>query len=98
MLDIIDLLILEFAAAWRHYHAAFMRTAIIARTAPRIAAMHDAGREGLLAAEEALRPGEPAGTVFDAPSEVMKAHGQEKNALYACGYSLETTFAPNWMD
>ncbi len=93
-----DLLTLEFAAGWRHYHAALMRTVVIGRLDPRIAAMHEACHAALRAAEEALRPGDPAGAVFEAQAKVMAEHGQAARALNACGYSLGTTFAPNWMD
>ncbi len=93
-----DLLTLEFAAAWRHYHAALMRTVIVGRPDPRVLAMHAACREGLLAAEGALRPGNPLGDAFDAHARVMDAHGFGAAKLNACGYSLGTTFAPNWMD
>ena len=97
-LDADDLLTLEFAAAWRHYHAALMRTIVIGRLDPRLVAMHAACEEALLAAEAALRPGEPLGAAFDAHARVMEARGQGGNRLNACGYSLGTTFAPNWMD
>jgi Xaa-Pro dipeptidase len=97
-LDPDDLLTLEFAAGWRHYHAALMRTIVVGRPDPRTIAMHAACREALLAAEDALRPGEPIGGVFDAHARVMAAHGHGTHQLNACGYSLGTTFAPNWMD
>jgi Xaa-Pro dipeptidase len=93
-----DLLTLEFAAAWRHYHAALMRTVVIGRVDPRLAAMHAACREALLAAEAALRPGEAVAAVFDAHARVMQAHGFGAARLNACGYSLGATFAPSWMD
>jgi Xaa-Pro dipeptidase len=97
-LDADDLLTLEFAAAWRHYHAALMRTVIVGRPDPRGLAMHAACREALLAAEAALHPGTPLGAAFDAHARVMDAHGFGASKLNACGYSLGTTFAPNWMD
>ena len=97
-LDADDLLTLEFAAAWRHYHAALMRTIVIGRLDPRLERMHAACREALLAAEAALRPGEPIAAVFDAHARSMDAHGFGDARLNACGYSLGTTFAPNWMD
>lgn len=93
-----DLLTLEFAAAWRHYHAALMRTIVIGRPDPRLQAMHGACTEALLAAEDALRPGVPISAVFDAHARVMDRSGQRANRLNACGYSLGGTFAPNWMD
>jgi Xaa-Pro dipeptidase len=58
-----DQLTLEWAAAYRHYHAAMMRTI-------------------------------PIG---DATS-LHKNAGMQQHRLNATGYSLGTTFAPNWMD
>ncbi len=71
-LDADDLLTLEFAAGWRHYHAALMRTLV--DRPPRPASCRNAQRlhEALLAAEAALRPGEPAGVVFEAHARVMR--------------------------
>ena len=97
-LDTDDLLTLEFAAGWRHYHAALMRTLIVGRPDPRVLHMHAACREALLAAEGALRPGSPLGEAFEAHARVMDAHGFGAAKLNACGYSLGATFAPNWMD
>jgi Xaa-Pro dipeptidase len=93
-----DLLTLEFAAAWRHYHAALMRTPVIGRADPRVVDMHAACVEALLASEAALRPGQPISGVFEAHARVMDRAGYGSARLNACGYSLGTTFAPNWMD
>ncbi len=38
------------------------------------------------------------GTVFDAHAGTLDGHGFRAHRLNACGYSLGTTFAPNWMD
>ncbi len=97
-LDADDQLTLEFAGAWRHYHACLMRTFLIGDADPRLADMHAACAEALHAAEAALRPGEPLGGVFDAHARVLDERGLRTQRLNACGYSLGTTFAPNWMD
>lgn len=97
-LDADDQLTLEFAGAYRHYHACLMRTLLIGKPDPRLVAMHAACRDSLLAAEEALRPGTPIGAVFDAHARVLDAAGLRAHRLNACGYALGTTFAPNWMD
>ncbi len=97
-LDETDQLTLEFAGAYRHYHAALMRTILTGQPPAEHKDMHAAAVEALHAAAEALRPGRPVGEVFDAHARVLDAHGHEKNRLAACGYSLGTTFAPNWMD
>jgi len=97
-LDATDQLTLEFAGAYRHYHACLMRTLLIGEEDPRLVAMREACRESLLAAEGALVPGRALGEVFDAHAAVLDARGHRAHRLNACGYSLGTTFAPNWMD
>jgi Xaa-Pro dipeptidase len=97
-LDANDQLTLEFAGVYRHYHACLMRTFLIGEADPRLTDMHAACAEALAAAEAALRPGEPLGAVFDAHAATLDARGHAAHRLNACGYSLGTTFAPNWMD
>jgi Xaa-Pro dipeptidase len=97
-LDADDQLTLEFAGAWRHYHACLMRTFLIGTADPRLIDMHAACAEALAAAEAALRPGQPLGAVFEAHAATLDAHGHRAHRLNACGYALGTTFAPNWMD
>ena len=97
-LDADDQLTLEFAGVYRHYHACLMRTFCIGRVDPRLTEMHKAARDALSAAEAALQPGRPIGEVFDAHAKVLDGAGHRAHRLNACGYSLGTTFAPNWMD
>lgn len=93
-----DQLTLEWAGAYRHYHAAMMRTIPIGRVPDRQREMHEVARDALLAVEEALRPGLTIGDAFDAHARVLDAAGYQAHRLNACGYSLGTTFSPNWMD
>lgn len=97
-LDSEDMLTIEFAGAYRHYHACLMRTLIIGRAEPRLIDMHKASIEALQASEAALKPGRPIGEVFDAHARVLDAAGYGEMRMNACGYSLGNTFAPNWMD
>ena len=97
-LDPQDQLTLEFAGTYRHYHACLMRTVLVGPPDPRLVAMHAACADALHAAEVELRPGERAGDAFDAQARVLDAAGYRDQRLNACGYSLGTTFAPNWMD
>ena len=97
-LDADDQLTLEFAGVFRHYHSCLMRTLAIGRVDPRLGEMHAAAVEALQAAEAALQPGHSFGDVFDAHARVLDARGHRAHRLNACGYSLGTTFAPNWMD
>jgi Xaa-Pro dipeptidase len=97
-LDPVDQLTLEFAGVYRHYHACLMRTIGIGSVDPRMRAMHKAAVDSLHAAEAALKPGRPIGEVFDAHAEVLDRAGYRECRMNATGYSLGTTFAPNWMD
>lgn len=97
-LDAQDQLTLEFAGVYRHYHACMMRTICIGAPPARQMKMYDVAREALLACETAMKPGAPMADVFDAHARVIDTHGMSEHRLNACGYSLGTTFAPNWMD
>ncbi len=93
-----DQLMIEFAGAYRHYHAALMRTVLTGRASEDHRDMHKACHDALLACQEALKPGRPVGEVFDAHARVFDDAGYGAHRLNACGYSLGTTFSPNWMD
>jgi len=93
-----DQLTLEWAGAYRHYHAAMMRTVPLGQVPPRQAEMFQVARDALLAVEDRFRPGTTFGEAFDAHARVLDAAGYEAHRMNACGYSLGTTFAPNWMD
>ncbi|MEQ8355135.1 MAG: Xaa-Pro peptidase family protein [Kiloniellaceae bacterium] len=97
-LDPQDQLTLEWAGAYRHYHAAMMRTLPIGGPQPLHREMHAVARDALLAVEDNLRPGKTFGEAFDAHSRVMDAAGYQAHRMNACGYSQGTTFAPVWMD
>ena len=97
-LDSQDQLTLEWAGAYRHYHAAMMWTLPIGQIPAEQRAMFDCAREALLAVEAQLRPGMTYGEAFDAHAAVMDEHGHAEDRMQACGYSLGTTYAPNWMD
>src|SRR5262249_25940639 len=40
----------------------------------------------------------PIGEVFDAHARVLDGRGYREHRMNATGYSLGTTYAPNWMD
>jgi Xaa-Pro dipeptidase len=93
-----DQLTLEFAGTYRHYHSCLMRTLVVGTPPARQIALHAAAQDALLACEAALRPGRPISEVFDAHARVLDDAGLSRYRLNACGYSLGTTYAPNWMD
>lgn len=93
-----DQLTLEFAGAYRHYHAAMMRTIVVGDMHPEHKTMHSACVDAMAACTEALKPGNMVGGVFDAHARVMDAAGFRQHRMNACGYSLGTTYTPTWMD
>lgn len=97
-LDARDQITLEFAGAFRHYHAAIMRTVVVGDPKPSHLAYHRAARAALTACEAELRPGRTAGDVFAAHARVFAERGLDRHRLSACGYSLGAKFTPSWMD
>ena len=97
-LDKIDQLSIEWAGTYKHYHSAMFRTIPIGKINNKQKKMYEACVEALKACENKLKPGNKAGEVFDVHAEVFDELGYKKSRMNACGYSLGTTFAPNWMD
>ena len=97
-LDEIDQLSLEWAGTYKHYHSAMFRTVPIGKVNDKQKKMYKACVEALKACENKLKPGNKVGEVFDVHADVFDRLGYKKSRMNACGYSLGTTFAPNWMD
>ncbi|MFT5505802.1 MAG: Xaa-Pro dipeptidase [Gammaproteobacteria bacterium] len=93
-----DQLTLEWAGAYRHYHAAMMRTVLIGEVDQEHRDMHKIAVDTLKACEETLKPGIEIGTVFDTHARIADANGLKNHRFNACGYSLGTTYTPTWMD
>jgi Xaa-Pro dipeptidase len=93
-----DQLTLEFAGVYRHYHSCLMRTILIGNPDPRHRDMHRAAVDALEACKAATRPGATMGDVFAAHAVTLDKAGYREHRMNATGYSLGTTFAPNWMD
>ena len=97
-MDPVDQLSLEWAGSYRHYHAAMMRTLCVGEASAYQRHLFSVVREALEEMTGALTPGRPVGEVDDAHRRVLDAAGLEEHRYAACGYSLGTTFSPNWMD
>ena len=93
-----DQLTLEFAGAYRRYHAAMMRTLLTGRAHPEHVSMHAACADALHACMEAVRPGRPMGEVFAAHAKVMDAAGLREHRMNACGYGMGAVYNPLWVD
>jgi Xaa-Pro dipeptidase len=74
------------------------RTVLIGKANDKQKRMHAACIEALSLCEKKLKPGNKAGDVFDAHATVFDRLGYKKCRMNACGYSLGSTFSPNWMD
>ncbi len=97
-LDKIDQLSIEWAGTYKHYHSAMFRTIPIGKINDKQKKMYTACTVALKACENKLKLGNRVGEVFDAHAKVFDEMGYKKSRMNACGYSLGTTFAPNWMD
>ena len=93
-----DQLSIEWAGTYKHYHSCLFRTILIGKVNDKQKKMYAACIEALSACEQKLKPGNKAGDVFDAHAEVFDRLDYKKSRMNACGYSLGTTFSPNWMD
>lgn len=93
-----DQLTLEWAGAYRHYHAAMMRTWCIGESSARHRQLHEASVAALEATCASLVPGKTYGQAFAEHARVMDDFGLSEHRLNASGYSLGTTFTPTWMD
>ena len=93
-----DQVTFEFAAPYRHYHAAIMYGILTGEADPRHRNMFAACRDALAAIQETLRPANTVGDLFDAHARVFSGAGFGHAYLNACGYTMGATYAPNWMD
>ena len=93
-----DQLSIEWAGTFKHYHSAMFRTIPIGKADPKHIKMHEACVESLKKCENKLIPGNTVGEVFDIHAKTFDDYGYNKARMNACGYSLGSTFSPNWMD
>ena len=93
-----DQLSIEWAGTYKHYHSAMFRTITIGKANSKHIKMHEACVEALNNCQKKLIPGSKAGAVFDVHAETFDELGYNKARMNACGYSLGSTFSPNWMD
>jgi len=93
-----DQLSIEWAGTYKHYHSAMFRTIPIGKPNPKHIKMHEACVEALKNCEEKLKPGNKVGEVFDVHAKTFDDLGYKEARMNACGYSLGSTFSPNWMD
>ncbi len=97
-LDAQDQLTLEWSGAYARYHAAMMRTMVVGKPNASQTHMFNAAKEAIEACEDAIRPGDPMGNVFEAHAKVFDARGLGHARLQACGYGMGAVYNPIWVD
>jgi len=93
-----DQLSIEWAGTYKHYHSAMFRTIPIGKVDQKHIKMHEACVEALTNCEKKLVLGNTVGEVFNTHAKTFDDLGYKEARMNACGYSLGSTFAPNWMD
>lgn len=93
-----DQVTFEFAAAYRHYHAAAMTVVATGNASAHQRAMFAACRDGLDDAKDSLRAGRPCGDVYEAYRRAASRHRFGRNVIGVCGYPMGAVFPPTWME
>ena len=88
----------EFAAAYRHYHAALTFALVTGKASEAHHAMFNVCHEALQACKEALRSGRTVGDVFQSHRRAFIAGGFGDSYLNVCGYTMGAMFPPTWME
>jgi Xaa-Pro dipeptidase len=88
----------EFAAAYRHYHAAMTLTVVTGKPDPVHGPMFETCRDALEACEETLRAGKTVGDVFAAHKQAFVDGGFGDSYLNVCGYTMGALYPPTWME
>ncbi|MDA0704826.1 MAG: Xaa-Pro peptidase family protein [Proteobacteria bacterium] len=91
-----DQMTIEWAGAYRYYHAAMMRTILTGQPTSKEKDIHKVAVEAHRASAAQIKPGNSFGAVYDAHAKVIKRGGYEP--MGATGYNLGATFPPTWMD
>lgn len=94
-----DQVTFEPGAAYRRYQVAQMFTVLTGPDiAPQHLDMHKACVDALNETQDALRPGNTLGEVYEAHRRTLAKHGYEHAALRACGYPMGAVWSPSWME
>lgn len=88
----------EFAAAYRHYHAALTFALVTGKASEAHRVMFEVCHQALQACKEALRAGRTVGEVFESHRQAFIAGGFGESYLNVCGYTMGAMFPPTWME
>ncbi len=88
----------EFAAAYRHYHAALTFALVTGKASEAHRVMFEVCHQALQACKETLRAGRTVGEVFESHRQAFIAGGFGESYLNVCGYTMGAMFPPTWME
>ena len=91
-----DPVAIEIGATWNRYTSPLFRTAAVGEASPELQRMHDACKEAMEAAIEAIRPGARSRDVQEACQKVIDARGFEPHFRKRVGYGLGVGYPPTW--
>jgi len=93
-----DVMFHEFAAPFRHYHAAMTLAVAIGKKNPEWQQMFDTCKNALESVENTLVAGNTVGDLFQAHRQAYIDAGHEDHYLNVCGYSMGAVYPPTWME
>ena len=91
-----DPIAIEIGATYNRYTSPMFRTAAVGEATPELQRMHDACKEAMEAAIEAIRPGARSRDVQEACQRVIDARGFELHFRKRVGYGLGVGYPPTW--
>ena len=91
-----DPVAIEIGATFNRYTSPLFRTAAVGEASPELQRMHDACKEAMEAAIEAIRPGARSRDVQEACQKVIDARGFEPHFRKRVGYGLGVGYPPTW--
>ncbi|SFS97785.1 M24 family metallopeptidase [Marininema halotolerans] len=89
-----EVIIVELAGCYRHYHTPLARTAVIGMPDPKVRELAEVVSEGLQAVLDTIVPGVTCAEMSQAWSRVIKRWGYEKDSRL--GYSVGLNYPPDW--
>ena len=91
-----DPVAIEIGATFNRYTSPLFRTAAVGEATPELQRMHDACKEAMEAAIEAIKPGARSRDVQEACQKVIDARGFEPHFRKRVGYGLGVGYPPTW--
>ena len=93
-----DVVCIEFAGVARRYQCVTMKTFSLGEPSPRVRAMHEAGKESLLAGARAIAIGSPVAGAEEASIPPMDHRGFSQFSNMRFGIGISAAYPPSWVD